>query len=240
MELGCASCLLFTLLSTAAGFTCPANCQNSCGSGARDCSSGGSCTPFSILPHRDSQNCESWMDGYDKWNTSAFFRYSSHRSYQCWRASQSDDVWVMHGCDGSGVQTDCRGDILYLEHFAQPSSVHAAACPTHPYPSHSSCPFNHSGQPDGILSFGEYICGWWRGYNRAYDADLARSAYDARLFGAAGSGADYSAALERAMQNCPSCSNGNALETPFTGEPPCPKPYPETFDPHFDPRAPGA
>lgn len=74
----------------------------------------------------------------------------------------------------------------------------------------------HPGQPQGHLSFGEYECGWWRGYKSPGDADLPKAAADAGLFGPAGAGGDYSQKLQKVLSNCPTCNGGTALVNPYT------------------------
>lgn len=31
--------------------------------------------------------------------------------------SKDTSYWVFHGCDGAGIMPDCKGDILFVEHF---------------------------------------------------------------------------------------------------------------------------
>lgn len=197
--------------------SCPSNCKD-CGASLKSCGreDGGACSPFRIQPNVDDQQCASWRDS-GRFETSNFFQYSRVDSYQAWQADGTSGTWVVHGCDGSGVQTDCRGDVLYLEHFNKPQKSLAPPCPAPPYPNNEPCPgFSHPGQPQGHLSFGEYECGWWRGYKSPGDADLPKAAADAGLFGPAGAGGDYSQKLQKVLSNCPTCNGGTALVNPYT------------------------
>lgn len=193
-------------------------CTDGCGSGAVfDCSSrGGSCTPFSFMPNIDNQDC-SWMDS-GKFSSSPFLQLSNEDSYQSFSAAGFDDVWILHGCDGAGIQTDCAGDIMYLEHFDSQGPVDLQDCPVGTYgQDHTQCPaFYHQGKQE---SFRGYSCGWWRGYKEP--VGIAEANGDG--IGALGpkeqpsdtETADYSGSLLAALGDCPSCAGGTALEHPY-------------------------
>lgn len=196
-------------------------CTNGCGSGAvfPDCSSlGGSCTPYSFMPNVNNQDC-SWMDS-GKFSSSPFFKLSSQYSYQAFSASGYSDVWILHGCDGAGIQTDCVGDIMYLEHFDSKDPVAGQDCPVGTYGiDHTQCPtFYHQGKQE---SFPGYSCGWWRGYNRPVGLEEANGDGVGALGPHENPGdtdtGDYSASLLAALRNCPTCADESALTHPYVG-----------------------
>ena len=134
-----------------------------------DCTGkGGSCTPYPFLPHTlegyDSE--ESWQDK-SPWNTQAFVPYNEN-SYQAYRTPSASDVWVVHGHDGAGAQAvDCGGDVHYFEHFQEDGTQ---ACEKVQYPAQDNhCYLEHPGLGK---TFDQYQCGWWRGYDNAWDASL--------------------------------------------------------------------
>jgi len=153
-----------------------------------------------------------------KFSSSPFFQLSSEYSYQAFSAEGYNDVWILHGCDGAGIQTDCFGDIMYLEHFDGKSPVAAQDCPVGLYgKDHTQCPtFYHQGKGE---SFPGYSCGWWRGYNKP--VGLAEASADGT--GALGphenpgdtETGDYSESLMAALRNCPSCAYESGLEHPY-------------------------
>lgn len=194
-------------------------CSNGCGDNAvfPDCRShGGSCTPYSFMPNIDNQNCD-WMDDFG-FSSQPFLQYSSEYSYQAFAAKKPDgsfydDVWILHGCDGAGIQTDCRGDIFYLEHFGSKNPVAPQDCPLSEYGvTHISCPtFYHQGKG---VSLADYTCGWWRGYvNPTGIEDASKNGVGA--FGPAGDGGDYSESMRSILANCPTCAYNSALEHPY-------------------------
>jgi len=192
-----------------------------CGSAAvfPDCRSmGGSCTPYSFMPNMNNKDC-SWMDdGY--FSSYPFLQYSNEYLYQSFAAKRSDgkqfydDVWVLHGCDGAGIQTDCQGDIFYLEHFGSRDPVAGQDCPMSDYgQTHERCPtFYHQGKG---ASYPDYTCGWWRGYSDAVGIERASVKDGVGAFGPAGTGGDYSHSMRNILSNCPSCAHGTALEHPY-------------------------
>ena len=198
-------------------------CKSGCGKNAvfPDCKSHrASCTPYSFMPDISDQGCSNWMDGVHSaasnstFSTKPFFLGTvGELSYQAFQQEGSDDIWVVHGCDGAGIQTDCFGDILYLEHFDGTRPVPPQACPAGTYGiDHLACPtFYHQGLG---VSFPGYSCGWWRGYKDAVGIENA-SSDGVGAFGPAGAGGDYSASMRNALANCPSCDGGSGLEHPY-------------------------
>jgi len=198
-----------------------ATCTGGCGGDAvfPDCSSmGGSCTPFSFMPNVDNQDC-SFMDS-GKFSTSPFFQLGSQYSYQAFSADGYPDVWILHGCDGAGIQTDCAGDIMYLEHFDSKSPVGEQDCPVGTYgQDHTQCPtLYHQGKQE---SFPGYSCGWWRGYSKPVGLEEANGDGIGALGPKENPGdtktGDYSSSLLDALRNCPGCAGGTALEHPYAG-----------------------
>jgi len=190
-------------------------CKQGCGPDAifPDCKSrGGSCTPYSFMPNVDNQNCPDWMDS-GEFSSQPFFQYSNEYSFQAFAAPGSDDVWILHGCDGAGIQTDCRGDIFYLEHFGSKQTVAPQDCPLSTYgKTHESCPtFYHQGY-DKV--FPDYTCGWWRGFKQPTGIEEA-SKQGVGAFGPAGDDKSYGDAMRNILRNCPSCAYKSALEHPY-------------------------
>lgn len=83
---------------------------------------------------------------------------SGYQSAMVWQADNSDDYWVIHGCDGAGLMADCMEGIFYVEHYMStatktapnkcpwgpidcsvPANVDACWCP------HSESSFVHPG-----------------------------------------------------------------------------------------------
>mmetsp|Transcript_104480 Transcript_104480/g.304996 ORF Transcript_104480/g.304996 Transcript_104480/m.304996 type:complete len:329 (-) Transcript_104480:313-1299(-) len=196
-------------------------CVNGCGSGAvfPNCVAlGGSCTPYSFMPNEDNQDC-SFMDS-GKFYTSPFLQLSNVYSYQAFSASGYNDVWILHGCDGAGIQTDCAGDIMYLEHFDSSQPVAAENCYVGTYGhDHVQCPtFYHPGKQQ---SFPGYSCGWWRGYNTPVGLQEANSdgigALGPKESPTDSYTGDYSSSLLGVLANCPTCAGGTALSNPYEG-----------------------
>merc|ERR1712226_77189 len=175
---------------------------------------GSSCTPYSFMPNVDNANppCDTWMNN-GEFVSNPFFDDNNAYTWQAYQAPGAKDVWILHGCDGAGIQTDCAGDIFYLEHFASTQPVDGQDCPVGTYGSdHIQCPtFYHPGKGQ---SFPSYSCGWWRGYNWAKGIEEA-SADGVGAFGPAGAGGDYSDAMRAALRNCPSCRDGTGLKHPY-------------------------
>lgn len=190
-------------------------------------SAGGSATPYQFMPNVDNKDC-SWTDGADSaWQSgqflsSPFQALSDPYSYQAFGATHAGatDVWVMHFCDGSGVQTDCAGDVYYLEHFDDPNPVPEQDCPVSVDGDKYQCPtFYHPGK-DMVLP--GYSCGWWRGYN--YPVGIEEASWDGvggnkqTGFGpvpSPGWNSDYGPAIKAILENCPTCSYGSGLVHPY-------------------------
>merc|ERR1711983_27725 len=107
-----------------------------------------------------------WMDD-GKFTTVAFVPYDEN-SYQAYSADNADDVWVVHGHDGAGIQaTDCGGDVHYFEHLGPTGK---GTCDMHAeYPGQdplNACYFHHPGKDE---NYQYYNCGWWRGYEADND-----------------------------------------------------------------------
>lgn len=67
------------------------------------------------------------------------------------------DYWVFHNCDGAGIQSDCAGDIKYIERF-EGTNVQPSCTPSNHNRNH--CTFTH---PDSLTTFGQfkYWAGWF-------------------------------------------------------------------------------
>lgn len=131
---------------------------------------GGSCTPYPFFPDTMvAQGEPSWQD-VSPFKTYPFVPHNEN-SYQAYRYSGASDVWVVHGHDRAGAQaTDCGGDVHYFEHFEDPGNKQHRTCPKVYYPAQNNkCYFDHPGIQQ---TFGQYQCGWWRGYDNAWDASL--------------------------------------------------------------------
>ena len=140
-----------------------------------DCSgSGGSCTPYPFWADTpDAQAEPSWQDS-PPFDTYAFVPYDED-SYQAYQSPGASDVWVVHGHDLAGAQaTDCGGDLHYFEHFEDLGNKQGNTCNfKEPYPAQDNwCYKDHPGTGQ---TFGQYQCGWWRGYDNAGDAALSNS-----------------------------------------------------------------
>lgn len=130
----------------------------------------GSCTPYPFQPDtKAAQGEPSWQDT-SPFNTYAFVPYNEN-SYQAYQSPGEADVWVVHGHDRAGAQaTDCGGDVHYFEHFEDAGNTKQHTCNKQWYPAQNNwCYFDHPGTGQ---TFGQYQCGWWRGYNNAWDASL--------------------------------------------------------------------
>jgi hypothetical protein len=198
-----------------------ATCVNGCGSDAvfPDCvSDGASCTPFSFMPNISNQDCSGSMDDASLgFSSTPFFVDGSPYSYQAYQADGYDDIWILHGCDGAGIQTDCVGDYFYLEHFDGTNPIDPEDCPLSNYgdasPSgHIQCPtFYHPGMQ---VNLPQYSCGWWRGYDQPVGIENA-SNDGVGAFGPHGGGGDYSNGMRSALANCPTCAGQTGLDHPY-------------------------
>jgi len=163
---------------------------------------GGSCTPYPFQPDTPvAQNEPTWQDT-GRFNTYAFVPYNED-SYQAYRPDGHDDVWVVHAHDLSGAQaTDCGGDVHYFEHFEELGNPNGVTCDYEKYPAQDNwCYFDHPGTGQ---TFGQYQCGWWRGYSNAWDAALY-NAWDDIGVDAQGANSVKDTAMEwlRKCDNCP-------------------------------------
>lgn len=191
-------------------FECPSNC-NGCGKNAQWCggeenennykdilSKNGSCTPFAFLPDKQWQTCENPIPEIA----------SNENPPIIWKSdSNSDNIFIFHGCDGSGIQTDCRGDILYFEQFGIPGDAKSASknC-VRSYPSHEPCQFSHPGNPR--INFPYYNCGWFNAgdYNNTTDnqGDLKNAKW---LLGVGVDSED----VDHIFRNCEGCTANDGL-----------------------------
>jgi len=92
-------------------------------------------------------------------------------------STSKDDYFVFHGCDGAGIQSDCAGDIKYIERF---NGLYSGGDIDKGYgtiPGEGIC----EGGPDGrnyckfvhpgtMRVFDQYVGGWW-GSTCESDAD---------------------------------------------------------------------
>ena len=163
------------------------------------------------MPNIQDQNCD-WMES-GKFTSSPFFDSKGTHTDQVYAAAGSKDRWVLHGCNGAGIQTDCHGDIGYLEHYDGAVPVPAQQCTVGEYgKDHIQCPtFYHPGYQN---SYPGYSCGWWRGYSTPTGIEAA-SADGVGAFGPFGGDGDYSAGIRKALSNCKTCDQGTGLRHPY-------------------------
>jgi len=94
-----------------------------------------SCSPFKYRPLKynyDNQLPMYWIDEYDAFGKCAegagggepyidtMTGYSDGGGASAWADSTNvhpTEYFVFHGCDGAGLQPDCKGDIKYIERF---------------------------------------------------------------------------------------------------------------------------
>lgn len=118
---------------------------------------------------------------------------------------------------GSGIQPDCRGDVLWLEHFytkagqgigSALSVVPKGSCKNG---DHAPCPFKHPGNPP--VEFPYYMCGRWNAgdVNTESQGNLQKARW---LAGVAGLDA-WTYALKRCV-GCPSADG--LLTNPYAHE----------------------
>jgi len=213
--------------------TCPANCNGQCNNpvrcGTRGLNDDGQCTPFYFQPDT-FPNC----DGSAPYFGSGEIVPTSY--YQVYSTSNPDEKWVAHSCDHAGIQTDCKGDIGYLEFFGGYGQDYGCQVGVQGV-DHNACSFSH---PAG-LQFGTYSCGWWRAYDNGWDASawqyagcnlpgggqpLPSNCYsmglavtDGGLMGPP-SGNDWFTQVVYALRNCEGCTRQEgALINPFTDDP---------------------
>lgn len=137
------------------------------------------CSPFGFVPHTsDYQDCVSRSgdatvgDFLDKWA-------GGPDRAQAWCEKDNpnpSNYFVIHGCDGSGIQTDCMGDTWYVELFGPlDDNDHCSAndggdgwgfdCEVSSgseddlvHCQHQKCTFRH---PMTNRNYQYYSCGWW-------------------------------------------------------------------------------
>jgi len=117
-----------------------------------------SCTPFKFMPNVQTDECMN--SGAD--TTMLTGEIDGARGWAYFGDDQGyPNYWVIHGCDGAGIQTDCFGDMFYIEQFgpSPPFYDGSEQCNYYAdYPSHESCDFVHPGTQEHYQS---YMCGWW-------------------------------------------------------------------------------
>eukprot|EP00449_Zooxanthella_nutricula_P035897 CAMPEP_0198617664 /NCGR_PEP_ID=MMETSP1462-20131121/160504_1 /TAXON_ID=1333877 /ORGANISM="Brandtodinium nutriculum, Strain RCC3387" /LENGTH=407 /DNA_ID=CAMNT_0044349463 /DNA_START=28 /DNA_END=1248 /DNA_ORIENTATION=+ len=219
--------------------TCPTNCNQKCYKpvrcGNRGLKTDGHCTPFYFRPDM-FPNCQ---------GTAPYFGSGAivpTGEYQVYKTSNPDQKWVVHACDHAGIQTDCKGDIGYLEYFSGHTKDYG--CPIGVQGiDHNSCSFKH---PAGVM-FGQYSCGWWRAYDNGWDASALKfvgktfkcnlpggrqpippksncyypgtAVTEGGLMGPPG-GNSWFSQLVYALRNCKRCTQWEgALKNPFTDNP---------------------
>jgi len=209
---------------------CNSNCDTGGGPLAHfNCQeSGASCTPFSFMPNVQACQNQDWLDKY-QYRTKDFFHGGDYYKYQAYqdKKDKGDDLWIVHGCDGAGIQTDCLGDVLYLENFKK-DPVAPQNCPLSTYGDittsfdgkfvHDSCPtFDHPGMQK---TYQDYNCGWWRGYKDPIGIEAA-SKDGVGAYGPAGAeGAqnlanDLNFALKNVYQDNERVSSYDGTQHPF-------------------------
>jgi len=187
---------------------------------------GASCTPFAFMPNVDNKDC-SWVNA-GHFDSAPFFADKNAFGYQGFRAWdpaaktwKAEDIWVAHGCDGSGIQTDCRGDVFYLEHFMKKTPVGKKNCFVGSFgKDHVQCPTMYV--PGLDKSFEGPGCGWWRGFNFAAGIEFA-SDKGVGAMGPAGAGGDYRSQMKAALSNVYQQgvfqAGYNGLQHPYGGKP---------------------
>lgn len=132
------------------------------------------CSPFDFVPYTaDYQSCKAGAanakDYLNRWAGG-----TERAQAWCEKGNPNpDNYFVIHSCDGSGIQTDCVGDEWYVELFGQwatsdyclandgsagqgfdcvPSASDLGEC------QHQKCTFRH---PMTGHNYEYYSCGWW-------------------------------------------------------------------------------
>jgi len=213
---------------------CPSNCKSvgvSCSKAVR-CGGGslqesGSCTPFWFQPMafiEASSDCNWLLDPKYQpnfWVFNPTNRLDSNEVarkdvYQAWKAGGTQDTWLIHGCDGAGIQGDCLGDVLYLEQFGPQGAVQCS--PGEYGHDHPQCGFNHPANGGNAVGFEWYNCGWQRTYENPDDADILAASMDGGLLGPgsppqnpadlSNSGAsNWALTVNHALSQCIGCSD---------------------------------
>lgn len=111
------------------------------------------CTPFDFRPNIQTHQCRT-SGAQTSRLTGAL---ESALGWAYWGSGDRQNYWVIHGCDGAGIQTDCSGDMLYIEQFG-PYTATQQCDYFAQYPSHNSCDFSHPGTGS---RYEFYNCGWW-------------------------------------------------------------------------------
>merc|ERR1712176_669409 len=135
------------------------NCGNAenCGGGpsAGDIEAQISCTSFPVKTS-DTGSCTYQVTD----DINMPFYTGSPTGAQAWQASGADDFFVFHGCDGAGLQTDCKGDLYYVEQYGPECQWGDPGCEgdLNSNDLHNVCPFIHPGTG---ITYQWYNCGWW-------------------------------------------------------------------------------
>jgi len=118
------------------------NCQSSidnngsaCGGGSGDPTTQASCTPWPFRGPKGTDNqFQEFCNGEDVGYFAASYLTGSTDSYGVWYDDSQPDndpnknYWVIHGCDGAGIQVgDCMGGQALVEQIGPYSSTYADA-----------------------------------------------------------------------------------------------------------------
>ena len=127
---------------------------------------------------------------------------------------------MVHGHDKAGIQaTDCYGDWHYFEHFDDDGNTQQRGCDDYAkYPAQDNvCYFHHPGLNK---NYGDYQCGWWRGYNNANDAMLFNSWNEVGV-DAVGATPQKASAMY-ALRKCDNCDGNDASQHTWRNVQPSP------------------
>jgi len=156
----------------------------------------GACSPFWFQPRMQQPGCANPVPEIAQ----------NADPPKIWKSTGADNVWVFHGCDGAGIQTDCWGDILYLEQFGT-TPITQPGCGTQPYPGHNPtlnpCPFFHPGNPPVKSEY--YNAGLWNGGPRSSES-LGEFKSAPWLLGVAGPGS-----VDHLFRHCVGCTAADGL-----------------------------
>jgi hypothetical protein len=124
---------------------------------------------------------------------------------------------VVHGNDGAGIQTNCKGDQFFLEVLGNTDNVKYACNPASItdgggadwISAHDTgqCYKENRGIRGGL--YGNYSCGWWRGYNNGIDASI-EAAWDDVFGGDDNDTSLYKSNALTVLSNCTNCVSSDA------------------------------
>jgi len=129
-------------------------------------------SPFSVLAYDDSGAYP--YPGARVW--------ASQFSGDCDNGGGNTDYWVMHACDGAGVQGgDCKGDIKYVERFGtlwdgdrQDEGICTPDGEGFGYDNRKICKYIHPGTE---RVYSDYKAGWTGAQNNDEDTFWAKKSY---------------------------------------------------------------